>query len=95
MVRSPSWAYAPAPATTEDLSEMVVTTMSQQEGFEASREARRATTAAGAARSARHEQWLAEAMAAAYYHELQAEQQEHTRREHPAEPEPRDEEPPA
>lgn len=75
--------------------------MSQREGFEASREARRSTTAAGAARSARHEQWLAEAMAAAYYHELQAEHEaekraaEHGGHEEPAEPEPRDDASPA
>ena len=64
--------------------------MSQREGFEASREARRATTAAGAARSVRHEQWLAEAMAAAYYHELHEHEQElkahATRPAEPAEP---------
>lgn len=59
--------------------------MSQREGFEASREARRATTAAGAARSARHEQWLAEAMAAAYYHELHGEKKAAAEHGEPAE----------
>lgn len=66
--------------------------MSQREGFEAAREARRSTTAAGAARSARHEQWLAEAMAAAYYHELHGEDRAERARheEKRAEPEPGD-----
>lgn len=48
--------------------------MSQRESFEAAREARRSSTATGAARSARHEESLAEAMAAAYYRTLRDEE---------------------